>query len=416
MNHPTYHQQNRTHHIAAPRRSLAPDIARGMMLLFIALANVSYLLWDQPSGQTNAHPIEGTVIDQALQALMMVAVDHRALPMFAFLFGYGIVQFMNSRLDRGIPETTIRRMLRRRHWWLLVFGLVHAGLLFYGDVLGTYALTALVLVWLFFRRQDITLKIWSSIGLSLIGIYAVLSIIGGVFAAAYPQEAPDPEVTFSVADTRDAAVGETNYLTSILARLGAWAVLTPFQIVGLVTPICILLGFLAARRRLLDNPAEHRKTLIRIAAIGIPVGWLGGAPGALAHTGIIDLPVHRDLLRHRLRGHLWAHRPTLGRRPTNTSATARVERGRTTLTDLLLMASPHSGTTDDRLGVGPRRTHRYHHSSGHRAPSMAGRHRHRRVARPHRPTRPRRITATSPHLWSRRPTTAPWTKAVGSVR
>lgn len=280
-----------------PRRSLAPDIARGMMLLFIALANVSWLLWNQPAGLTSAHPTEGSTLDQVLQMIMMIAVDHRALPMFAFLFGYGIIQFMNSRLDRGIPETTIRTMLRRRHWWLVVFGLLHAGLLFYGDVLGTYGLTALVLMWLFFRRPDITLKVWSSIGLGLILIFAVLSILGGAFVAALgPEGATGSGQGFSPTDSREATMGEPNYLVSILARLGTWAVLTPSQIIGLVVPVCILLGWLAARRRVLDNPAEHRKTLIRIAAIGIPIGWLGGVPSALAHTGMIDLPEAAGLM------------------------------------------------------------------------------------------------------------------------
>lgn len=288
------HQQ-RTQQAVPPRRSLAPDIARGMMLLFIALANVSYLLWDQPAGQTTAHPTDGTALDQALQVLMMITVDHRALPMFAFLFGYGIVQFMNSRLSRGIPESSIRHMLRRRHWWLLVFGLVHAGLLFYGDVLGTYALTALALMPLLFYRKNITLWISSSIGIGLLGLFALLSIFSGVMALSSTEEGGPPG-GFSVSAAREVAVGEPNYLVSILARLGAWSALTPFQILGLVVPICIVLGWLAARRRLLENPAAHRTTLIRIAAIGIPVGWLGGVPYALTHTEVIGLPSEAGIM------------------------------------------------------------------------------------------------------------------------
>lgn len=276
---------------AVPLRSLAPDIARGMMLLFIALANVSYFLWGHTTGDFHAHPVEGTVLDQVLQVLMLIAVDQRAVPMFAFLFGYGMVQFMNSRLARGIAETTIRRMLRRRHWWLLIFGLAHAGLLFYGDVLGTYALTALLLMWIFFRRKDITLRVWSSIGIGMIGIFAVFSVIGGAFTAAYPQEGDAAAgEAFNITDTFEAAVGEPSYLISILARLGIWSVLTPSQIIGLGIPVCVLLGWLAARRRLLDNPAEHRTTLILIAGVGIPLGWLGGAPEALTHIGVISIP------------------------------------------------------------------------------------------------------------------------------
>ncbi|WP_084500275.1 DUF418 domain-containing protein [Brevibacterium album] len=272
----------------APRRSLAPDIARGMMLLFIALANVSFFLWDRSSGLTNAHPTEGTILDRVLQALMMIMIDHRSVPMFAFLFGYGIVQFANSRLARGIPETAVRRMLRRRHWWMLAFGLIHAGLLFYGDVLGTYALTALVLMGILFRRSDRVLLVCSSIGLCLIGLVAALGVVGGALAAEQPGSAAAAGGGLGVADGREAAVGESSYPVSVLARLGIWAVLTPAQIIGLAIPVCVLLGWLAARHRLLDEPARHRRTLIRIAAFGIPIGWLGGLPGALAHTGLVD--------------------------------------------------------------------------------------------------------------------------------
>src|SRR5688500_2620658 len=48
--------------IARSERSLAPDIARGAMLLFIALANVPLYLWNRPL-DTYGHIADGTVID-----------------------------------------------------------------------------------------------------------------------------------------------------------------------------------------------------------------------------------------------------------------------------------------------------------------------------------------------------------------
>ncbi|MCQ6405544.1 hypothetical protein NPM08_33530, partial [Bacillus cereus] len=77
----------------------------------------------------------------------------RIYPMFAFLFGYGMVQFSRSRIARGIPEQVVDRMLRRRHAWLIVFGGIHAALLFAGDILGAYGLAGLILAAIFFRRS-----------------------------------------------------------------------------------------------------------------------------------------------------------------------------------------------------------------------------------------------------------------------
>ena len=57
-----------------------------------------------------------------------------------------MVQLFRRQVDAGTPVTVARRLLRRRNLWLLVFGFVHAALLWYGDVLGAYGLAGLVMV------------------------------------------------------------------------------------------------------------------------------------------------------------------------------------------------------------------------------------------------------------------------------
>ncbi|GAA1483293.1 hypothetical protein [Brachybacterium fresconis] len=61
-------------------RSLAPDIARGLMLALIAVANVSWYLWGHEGsvGMTPHVPAQGPV-DTVIQVVMTLAVDHRAL-------------------------------------------------------------------------------------------------------------------------------------------------------------------------------------------------------------------------------------------------------------------------------------------------------------------------------------------------
>jgi uncharacterized membrane protein YeiB len=86
--------------------------------------------------------------------LIITFIDSRVYPMFAFLFGYGMVQLYRRQVDAGTPDKTARRLLRRRNLWLLAFGSVHAALLWYGDVLGADGLAGLIMVALFFRRRD----------------------------------------------------------------------------------------------------------------------------------------------------------------------------------------------------------------------------------------------------------------------
>jgi uncharacterized membrane protein YeiB len=148
-------------------RVLAPDLARGMMLLLIALAHVPWFLYDAPGGTALLHPTEGGVADRIAQALTIIVVDARTHTMFAFLFAYGIGQMYARQRARGTGEREARAILRRRHLWLLVFGAVHAALLWQGDILGTYGLLGLIMLPLFFDRGDRTLKVWVAVLLAL---------------------------------------------------------------------------------------------------------------------------------------------------------------------------------------------------------------------------------------------------------
>lgn len=276
--------------IQPPARALAPDLARGLMLLLIAAANVSWFLWGRPASDIGAHLLDGTLLDQVVQAIMMVAVDGRAYPLFAFLFGYGMVQFVRSRVARGVEYPAVRRMLRRRHLAMLfVFGLAHGVLLFMGDIVGAYGLVALILVVLFFDRSDRALWIfvWVLTGLYL--LFALFSLVGGFAAAAFmPSELL--EQPMGAADAREMTVGTENYLESMLNRFVMWLSIGLMQGLFSPVPICIVLGWIAARHGVLDDPARHRRLLTRLAVIGIPIGLLGGVPGALAHFGVIGVP------------------------------------------------------------------------------------------------------------------------------
>jgi uncharacterized protein len=147
-------------------RSLAPDLARGMMLPLIALAHVPWFLFTSELGSTLLHPAEGGVADRIAQALTIVFVDGRAWTLFGLLFAYGIGQLYARRIAAGSSERDVRRLLRTRHWWLLAFGLIHAALPWQGDILGTYGVLGLLLVPLFLHRSDRTLKIWIGVPLS----------------------------------------------------------------------------------------------------------------------------------------------------------------------------------------------------------------------------------------------------------
>ena len=279
----------------APTRSLAPDIARGLMLALIAIANVAWFLWGHEGGvgMTPHVPALGP-LDSAVQFVMTVAVDHRAMSLFAFLFGYGMVQFYRSRVDRGMEPRVVRLMMRRRHWAMLLLGFLHAALLFYGDILGAYAIAALLWVWLLFGRRTRTIIVWASVIGGALVFYALFSVVGalGILFFAPPEVLEQMQRSGATGFTndwiRDLAYGQP-YLVSMLYRPMMWIVSSvPLALFGAVLPI--LLGWIAARARLLDEPWRHTRALTRLAVAGIGLGWLTGLPDALVVIGVLPMP------------------------------------------------------------------------------------------------------------------------------
>ena len=244
---------------AVPRaRALAPDLARGAMLALIALAH-SQVLAGRTLGPTAA---VGPGLDTAVQALLTLLVDSRGYPMFAALFGYGMVQILRRQEPAGGWDHA-RRVLRRRGGWLVVFGFGHALLLFTGDILASYGCLAVLLVGAL-RWRDARLLVGAGIA-------------GAAGALAYAA------VLASSPPAGDASAVLTDPLVSAAFRVATFPVLTPLNAVMAAGPV--LVGIWAARRQLLDDPARHHALLGRVAASGIAIAIVGALPHALVTTG-----------------------------------------------------------------------------------------------------------------------------------
>ncbi len=345
MNTPPPAASPSEHRVATPtsvrgRRSIAPDFARGLMLALIAVANVPYFVLHRPHG-VGAHAADGSWLDRVAQTAAIVGIDSRVYPMFAFLFGYGIVQMYTRQLAAGTDPRDARRILRRRHWWMIAFGFVHAALLWFGDILGVYGIAGLVLVWLFLDRPDRTLRIWIGVLLAIPATLTAASLGAGVLGFSAPPSAGTGAAAGP--ETINATAG---FMDAVLARIEGWAVyIVPAGLLGFIILPAVLLGMLAARHRVLDRPAEHVALLRRTAVLGIGVGvatgvllalanldlagfsqdenWLlvplhtlGGLAGGLGYVavfGLIAARLERDRDRLRTGGFAWAVQ-SLGKR------------------------------------------------------------------------------------------------------
>ncbi|GAB2494805.1 DUF418 domain-containing protein [Nocardiopsis aegyptia] len=272
-------------------RALAPDLARGFMLLFIAIANSTWYLWAQPMTGGNAHPDPEGPLDAVSQFITVVMVDSRSYPMFAFLFGYGMVQLAARQEAAGSDPRAVDALLRRRNLWLLIFGFWHALLLWMGDVLGAYGLAGLVLCWLFFRRRDTTLLVWSGVLVGLMALMSAASVLAIAFAP------PGGESGGLDLDFMSASIADPSLVAAAVSRVTVWPMVVVGQgLLGLTVPAAILLGFWAARRRILEEPGRHLRLLRAVAVAGLATGWIGGLPEALAQVGVWELDEARATL------------------------------------------------------------------------------------------------------------------------
>lgn len=263
------------------------------MLLLIAIANTPYYLWGSEMSVGASHPVDGSAVDKVADFLIITTVDLRTYPMFAFLFGYGMMQLYNRQVSSGTSEAAARRLLQKRNWLLLAFGFVHAALLWMGDVLGAYGLAGLLMVWLFFQAKDVTLIVWTWVLGGLLTIGTVFAVAAAWLVAQLPADDATAQSIATSFASSDATMSATSYLGSIVERLGYWSIGTVAQgVLMLVVPMMLLLAFWAGRRRILENPGEHLPLLRRVAVVGIAIGWLGPLPSALDHVGVLAVPDH----------------------------------------------------------------------------------------------------------------------------
>ena len=247
-------------------RALGPDLARGFMLLFIALANSHYFI--AGPAYFGGFPTDGSPVDRGLGLLISTLVDGRAFPMFGVLFGYGVAQIVRRQRESGKEWWPIRKLLWRRSLVLVVLGFLHAMLLYVGDILAAYGVLLFLGVWAL-RWKDRWLFVVATLVL-------VLTALPSDDSLASSAEGPDPSM---LPATFFGQFPDRLVVQPFIAGLG-W--------IGFVTPF--LIGLWAGRRRILERPAEHLTLLRTTALLGLTIAILGALPVSLVVGGVIAKP------------------------------------------------------------------------------------------------------------------------------
>lgn len=249
------------------KRSLAPDLARGFMLLLIALAHAPMYVPTSGLGVLN-HPLGGSMLDNTIKFLTLLFVDLRSYPMFATLFGFGLAMMISRQLSKGTSKRDTKKLIYRRCLFLILFGILHAILVFSYDILSIYGIAGLIVGWLMFRSDRTILR-----GAAWLTAIIVFMLIFQAIMMSYSGEqtgAPHGSMT-------------TDFIgTSILLRFSEYPlwIIYSLLIMPLLAPL--LLGAWIQRRGLLDNPQQNQSFLKYVTIIGISISVIGGLPLALA--------------------------------------------------------------------------------------------------------------------------------------
>lgn len=242
------------------RRAGGLDLARGLALLGIALANtVGWIHGEQWTALVKQ--ADTAAWDRAVDVLLALLVDNRGFPLFALLFGYGIGILHRSALRRGDSSRRFLARQARRHLVLLAIGLLHGIFLFTGDILAAYALVGMLCAWLATRGR-LPLMLMAGLALPALGVWGWA----------------DGTIGLSDGDGYTSSQA-TGYLSSLQIRTGEVlrsAALAPITDIGLLSPMA--LGALAARYRLLEDVRTHADLLAPLARWGLGIGLLGAIP------------------------------------------------------------------------------------------------------------------------------------------
>ncbi len=128
--------------ILAHERIQAIDILRGVALLGILTMNIAAFAW--PIGGYENPRFSGGEgpLNTACWAVNGVLFSGKMMSLFSMLFGAGLVVMTQRAAARG---ASLRGVYYRRNVWLLAIGMMHAYLIWGGDVLVPYALCGFLL-------------------------------------------------------------------------------------------------------------------------------------------------------------------------------------------------------------------------------------------------------------------------------
>jgi uncharacterized protein len=265
------------------------DVLRGLAVCGILIGNVQWFSGYGMMPESLAQ--QSPLIDRVTHFLVWFFVEGKFYSIFSFLFGFGFALQISRAKERGDAKASL---FKRRLFWLLVIGLLHAYLLWAGDILSIYALMGFLLI-PFRKKTDASLLKWAFILLAIPILTYILFYI--LFVAFVPPE--------TVAKIDAAKINMWNEAVRTVPQSGYLQILRGYNlnyIVGRYASLILemrlpkilamfLLGLYAYRRAFFQNLSSHQQFIRRLLMYGLILGLVGNvAFAALAGAEAVFPP------------------------------------------------------------------------------------------------------------------------------
>ncbi len=280
--------------VSSRRRIVAIDVLRGVAVLGILIVNVQGFA-QVASAYMNPTSGVRSGADLWLWSGIHVFADTKFLSIFSMLFGVGVAMMSDRSAAKGVSGTALHC---RRQFWLLIVGLVHAYLIWHGDVLVAYALCGFALYPL--RGLSARTLLW--IGGLAVAFVAPLWL-GFAFSLPYLPESERAALAAEWAPSAEALAAE------IEAFRGGWFDQLPvragyaleMQTTGFLALVLwraggLMLVGMGLYKLGVATGERSRRFYRRMAAIGLTLGLPLSAAGVL-YAHLVDFRFERAMFQ-----------------------------------------------------------------------------------------------------------------------
>jgi len=260
------------------------DIVRGVAVMGILAMNiVAFAMPFQAYLNPAAYGSEGPA-DYAAWAFNFVLIDGKMRGLFSFLFGASMLLVIERAQAGGASGAGLHY---RRMAWLLVFGLLHFTLVWFGDILAHYALIGMIAY--LFRTLPARTLTWVGIGLVVLQTL-IFAIFAGMLAmfqelAVMPDMPPDVIAQWRAIEGEIGAPSQAALAAKFALFQGGYVPLVGTRIGDLMDPIASVpffgaetLAYFLFGMALLKNgflrgewePARYRRVALVGFGIALP--------------------------------------------------------------------------------------------------------------------------------------------------